>query len=124
MPSLSRPSSRRPIWWSVYSKKPAYTSMHCVPGRNFLVARGELCVLRNNTESFLSGNGFLAELVPALVELALVLVGPLFRHMVGGVGRAGREVSEKWLVRRQRFLLRYPGHRLIGHIFHEVVTLF
>src|SRR5271166_4818919 len=44
--------------------------------------------------------------------------------MVGGVGRAGREVSEEWLVRRQRLLLRYPGHRLVGHVLHEVVAIF
>ena len=65
-----------------------------------------------------------AQLVPALVELALVLVGPLLGHVVRRVGRAGREVDEERLVGCQRLLLRDPGHRLVGHVLHEVVALF
>ena len=68
--------------------------------------------------------GFLAQLVPALVEFALVLVGPLLGHMVGGVRRARREVDEEGLVRGERLLLRHPRHGLVGHVLHEVIALF
>src|SRR5271155_1508946 len=44
--------------------------------------------------------------------------------MVGGVRRARREVDEEGLVRSQRLLLRNPGHRLVGHVPHEVIALF
>ena len=72
---------------------------HVVPRRNLLVARGELAVRRDDAELLLPGEGLFAQLVPALVELALVLVGPLLGHVVGRVGRAGREVDEEGLVR-------------------------
>ena len=97
---------------------------HVVPRRDFRVARGELRVLRDDAELLLPGDGFLAQLVPALVEFALVLVGPFLGHMVRRVGRAGREVDEERLVGRQRLLLRHPGHRLVGHVLHEVIALF
>ncbi len=57
------------------------------------------------------------------VELALVLVGPLLGHVVRRVGRAGREVDEERLVRRERLLLADPVHGLVGHVLHEVVAL-
>src|SRR4029450_11653040 len=44
--------------------------------------------------------------------------------MVWCWGGAGREVHEEGLVGRERLLLRDPGHGLVGHVLHEVVTLF
>ena len=97
---------------------------HVVPRRNFAVASGELRVRRDDAERLLPGDGFLAQLVPALVELALVFVSPFLRHMMRRVRRAGCEIGKERLVRRQRLLLRHPGHRLVGHVLHEVITLF
>ena len=97
---------------------------HRVPGRDLLVARGELAVGRNDAELLLAGERLFAELVPALVELALVLVRPLLRDVVRRVRRAGREVHEERLVREQRLLLTDPGHGLVGHVLDEVIALF
>ena len=58
------------------------------------------------------------------VELALVLVGPLLRHVVRRVCGAGREVDEERLVGDQRLLLADPADGLVGHVLHEVVALF
>ena len=74
-------------------------------------------------ELLLPGEGLLAQLVPALVELALVLVRPLLRHVVRRMGRAGREVDEERLVGRERLLLADPVDGLVGHVLHEVVAL-
>ena len=83
----------------------------------------ELGVGRHDAECLLTLERLLAESVPALVESALVLVCPLLRHVVRGVGRAGREVDEEGLVGHERLLLADPRDRFVGHVLHEVVTL-
>ena len=50
---------------------------HVVPGRERLVAWRQLGVRRDDAERLLPSERLLPEPVPALVELALVLVGPL-----------------------------------------------
>ena len=56
---------------------------HVVPGRDLLVALRQLGVRRDHAQFLLSGEGLLAQRVPALVERALVLVGPLGRTWCG-----------------------------------------
>ena len=97
---------------------------HVVPGGDLVVALGELGVGGDHPERLLPLDGLLAQPVPALVELALVLVGPLLGHVVGGMGRAGREVDEERLVAHQRLLLLDPLDGPVGHVLHEVVALF
>ena len=65
----------------------------------------------------------LPQRIPAVVELALVLVRPLLGHVVRGVGGAGREVHEERLVGHQRLLLAHPGDGAVGQILGERVAL-
>ncbi len=65
---------------------------------------GEFGALGNDAQRDLAGQRFLAELVPALIEFALVLRDPLFRGVVRGVRCARREVDEKRLIGSQCFL--------------------
>ena len=51
----------------------------CPPSGHGWIARREFGVGGNPAERFLAGEDFLAQLVPALVELAFVFVGPLLR---------------------------------------------
>ena len=88
------------------------------------MARGQLAVRRDDPQRLLPGDRLFAQFVPALVELALVLVGPLLGHVVWRVGGPRREVDKEGFVGSQRLLLRDPGRRLVGHIGHEVVALF
>ena len=66
----------------------------------------------------------LAQLVPALGEAALVLVGPLLGDVVRGVRGARREIDEERLLRHQRLLLMHPADGAVGHVLGEVVALF
>ena len=75
-----------------------------VPVLDGLGLGGELGARGNDAELDLAGQRLLAQLVPALVELALVLGDPLLRHVVRRVRGARREVDEERLVRRQRLL--------------------
>ena len=94
-----------------------------VPSRDLGGARRQLRVLRDRSELLLPLERLLSELVPALVELALVLVGPLGRDVVRRVGCAGRVVDEERLVRHQRLLLADPVDRMIRHVLREVIAL-
>ena len=86
--------------------------------------RGVSCAIRRDDAEFLLPcEGLLAQLVPALVELALVLVGPFLRHVMRRVRRAGREVGEEWLVGHERLLLPDPLDRLGGQILRQVIAL-
>src|SRR5271170_725713 len=73
---------------------------HVAPTGDFRMAGGELRILRDDAERLLPGKGFLAQLVPALIEFALVFVGPVLRHVVRGMCRAWREIDEERFVRR------------------------
>ena len=86
-------SISRPTWWSVCSRKPAYTSicrastglsssgMSSHAG-DLVVPRRQLGVGGDDAELLLPGEGALALDVPAVVELAGVLVGPLLWDVV------------------------------------------
>ena len=97
--------------------------VHVVPGRDLVVAFGELGVLWDHAELLLPGEGLLSDLVPPLIELAPVLSRPFFGHVVGGVGRSGCEVDEERLVRHQRLLLTDPLDGLVRHVLGEVVPV-
>ncbi len=94
-----------------------------VPGGNLLVPRRQLCLGRHDAELLLAGEDLLAQLVPALIEPALVLVGPLLRNVVWRVGSPRREVDEERLVGHERLLRADPRDRLVGHVLGEVVAL-
>src|SRR5262249_9676488 len=69
-----------------------------IPGREGRIAGRQLRVRREDTELLLPREGLLAQRVPARVEVALVPVGPLLRHVVRRMAGAGREVHEERLV--------------------------
>ena len=94
-----------------------------VPGGNLGRARRQLGIRGDHAQLLLAREGFLAQLVPALVELALVLVGPFLGHVVRGVAGARREIHEERLVGHQRLLLARPLDRLAGHVVGEVIAL-
>ncbi|CKT39709.1 Uncharacterised protein [Mycobacterium tuberculosis] len=85
--------------------------------------RGQLAVRRDHPEFLLPGEGFLSQCVPAHIEAAPVLVGPLPRNVVGRVGGARGEVHEERPVGGQCLLLSDPAEGLVGHVRHEMVTL-
>ena len=94
-----------------------------VPGLDVLRPGGQPGVRRDHAQLLLPLDRFVADLVPALVELALVLVGPLLRHVVRRMDRPGRVVDEERLVRRHRLLGLHPVDGLVGHVDGEVVVL-
>src|SRR5882757_4897343 len=97
---------------------------HLIPCWDFRVPERELTLLRNDAQLLLASVGLFAQLVPALIELAFVLICPLLRNVVWGVGRTWREVDEEGLIGNERFLLPNPVDGLVCHVFHQVVALF
>ena len=94
-----------------------------VPRHDVLRPVAQPGVRRDHAQLLLALERFVPDLVPALVELALVLVGPLLRHMVRRMDRPGRVVDEERLVRRHRLLGFHPVDGLVGHVDGEVVVL-
>src|SRR5262245_45340333 len=105
------------------SKHRLHLGIDRVPSRDPFVTLGELAVLRDDAELLLFGEGALAHLVPAVVELALVLVRPFLPDVVGGVRRPWCEVHEERLVRRKGLLLAGPRYRLVGEVLGQMVSL-
>ena len=81
---------------------------HVVPRGNLVVARGQFGVLGTTPKLFLLVKHPLALHIPAVVELALVLVRPLLGHMVRRVTGTRGEVHEERLVGCERLLLAEP----------------
>ena len=94
-----------------------------VPRGQVLRPLAQLRVGRDDAQLLLPLERLLPDLVPALVELALVLVGPFLRHVVRRMRRAGRVIHEERLVGRHRLLRLHPVDRLVGHVHGEVVVL-
>ena len=92
-----------------------------VPRREGVRPRREHRVGRDHAQLLLSFEGLLAQPVPALVELATVLLAPLDRHMVWGVRAPRRVVDEP----RFRLILCphrvHPLHRVVGQVVRPVV---
>ena len=80
-------------------------------------------ILGDHAELLLPLEDLLAKLVPPLVELPLVLVGPLLRHVVRRVGAAGRVVEEPRLLGILRPYRVQPLDGLVGEVVREVVRL-
>ena len=95
---------------------------HVVPRGDVVVPFGQLGVVGDDAEFFLTAEGAGSGGVPTLVELALVLVSPLFGDVVRCVGGARRVVDEEGLVGHQALLLADPLDRVIGHVLTEVVV--
>src|SRR5258708_1956260 len=59
-----------------------------------------------------------------MIELSLILLGPLFAHVMGSVSGTRCEIDEKWNVRFGRLLLTDPAYRLLGDGFGEMPLRF
>src|SRR5258705_464985 len=59
-----------------------------------------------------------------MIELPLIIVGPLFAHVMGSVSGTRCEIDEKWNVRFGRLLLTDPAYRLLGDRFGEMPLRF
>ena len=88
-----------------------------------IVAR-EFGVLRDDAQLLLPREHLLAVGIPAVVELALVLVRPLLGHVMRRVHRAGAEVHEERLVRRDLLGVGDEADRLVHQVLGQVVALF
>ena len=91
------------------------------PRRHRLGARREDRVGRDPAQLLLPREHALAVGVPAVVELALVLVGPFLVDLVRAVPRARRPVQEEGLVGRERLVAAQPVDAVLRQVFAEVV---
>ena len=94
-----------------------------VPGRHRVVPGRELRVLGDDAELLLALERRLAVAVPALVELARVLVGPVLGDVMRRMRGPGREVHEERLLLVLRPHPVQPLDRLVGHRVREVEVL-
>ena len=93
-----------------------------IPRGKLFRARGQFGVRRNDAELYLPGERLLADLVPALVELTLILGDPILWRVMRRMRGAGTVVQQPRLLRRERVLHPHPGDRLVGEITVEDVV--
>src|SRR5437660_1665520 len=103
------------------------TRIHFLYFRRDARPRGERRITRskfgvgwNNTELLLSCEGFFAQFVPALIELALVFVAPFLRHLMWRMCCTRREIEKERFVRSLRFLIAHPRNRMVCHCIVEI----
>ena len=94
-----------------------------VPRGHALGPGGQLGISRYPSQGLLLFEDTFAHDIPAVVELALVLVSPLLEDVVRAVCCAGRPVHEERLVGRERAMLAHPGNRLVCHVLAQMVLL-
>src|SRR5439155_14799991 len=94
-----------------------------VPGGKRRITRGELGVARDHAELLLPRERLLAQLVPALVELAFVFVAPFLRYLVRRMSCSSRKVEKERFVRRLCFLIANPGNGVFHHRVVEIEIL-
>ena len=94
-----------------------------IPGREGRIPRRQLRVGGDHAQFLLPGEDLLAQTVPALVELALVLIRPLGRHVVRGVAAPGGEVHEERLAGVLPPDAVQPLDGLIGHGIGQVIRV-
>ena len=94
-----------------------------VPVLHVGIVTRELGVLRDDAQLLLLLEHLFSIRVPAVVELPLVLVGPLLRDVVRCVRGAGAEVHEERLVRRDLLGVGDEADRLVHEVFRQVVAL-
>jgi hypothetical protein len=94
-----------------------------VPLGHVGIAWRQRCVRREEPQLLLACEHRLAVGVPPRVELALVAVGPLLRHMVRSVPGAGGEVHEERLLGRVDVRVAHELDRVVGEVRAEVVAL-
>src|SRR5271157_1852581 len=82
---------------------------NAVPGGKRIRSRCELSVRGNPAHLLGALEDPLTVVVPAVVELALILVSPSLHDVVGAVNGAARPVHEEWLVRFEGFVLAQPA---------------
>jgi len=105
------------------SKELAIISRKRVPIHDFFGLLGQFGTSGDDAHLSLAFGCLLPGLVPTLVKLPLVFVGPRPGHVVRRVDSAGCIVHEKGLVRRHRLLGLDPVDRLVGHVHGEVIAL-
>ena len=127
-------STSRPTCASVCSANAAYTSIsRSATSRSASESSSQCGTPGVHGASSASGGttpssccrceGELALPVPAVRELAAVLVGPALRHLERRVRRAEGEVGEPRLVRRVGADVAHPVLRLVDEVLGQVVAL-
>ena len=96
---------------------------NAVPRRHVVGARRELGVGGNPAHLLLPREDTLAIRVPAVVELALVLVGPFLEDLVRSVPCTRRPVQQEWLVGRKRLVAPQPVDAMLREVVAQVVFL-
>src|SRR5262249_28417865 len=66
----------------------------------------------------------LAVFVPAVVELALIFVGPLLHDVVRAVNRTTCPIHIKRLIGLESFVLTQPAYCIFGKVLAQVIALF
>ena len=94
-----------------------------VPALHCVGASGQLGLRRYPAGFLLPGEDPFPVGVPAVVELARVLVGPRLEDVVRSVHSATGPVHEERLVGCIRFVLAQPGDRVVGEILGQVVAV-
>ena len=94
-----------------------------VPGLDVRIAIRKDRIGGNHAKFLLALKDLFAISIPALVELALVLIAPVFVYLVRSMSGARRVIEEERLVRRGLLLAVDIEDRLVGDLIAQVAAI-
>ena len=108
----------------VAQKEPFLIVAQRIPCLNALIRRSQVGICGDNPHGLLLCQALLPDLVPTLVESALIFLDIRFWRVMGCMGCPETHVEEEWFLRNRRVLVANITDRSVDDVLGKMVSFF